>query len=616
MINLSRLALTVYISISLSLSPILPILSLAQFNFSKTSEASSTNFLVNEGYDFATHVLHDPWDMSQFSDVSQWFNHAGSENYLLDVKVENGVFSARTGSGLSYFFLLYGGYGPGLREGKIGIVNPIPTNTFSCFYMAERAYTQAGDHYLFEWGDENMPPSVTGTAYRMELNPDDWQLSKIDLRNWPFVVNTPWTARPEWQALRVIPTLTANVDFSIDWARLTDCNPVNVTLNNIPSGTYSLWVGTGDPERRILIDWNFSPSSNGTYVTDVQGLAPGEYNYYLTPYQESEPVIQQGHITIVPDPVLDFSRPSRISGEDYATVNGNPWDFSDSADAPEIDCANNSLKDGVLYLDTLPPSMAPSNCIGTAVSESDPLVYLNTPKQILPGEYRYLSFRHSIDAEWAVPEQGMIVRWVWGVNRSGKICYNYSREAALDVGWQTYSVDLYDDWNGTPATVYPSSCQLIPWKDEPGKVFMFRFEPNENITSQIFHQEIDWIRLTKEDRVTQGYPFTIKLNLNIPDDQLKSIRFYYTTDPKEPIQNLAAAKVTNSSPLSAPFKVFLPISLTPAGDPFLANLNADIDFSWDTRGVSPGDYYICGVADNGLNQSTFCSGTPIKVLAP
>jgi len=140
----------------------------AQYVSSASSDTNTANFVTLEGHDFATRVLGDPWDMSQFSDLSQWFNHSGSQNYLLNFQVRDGIFSAHTASGLTYFILLYGGYTPELRTGKIGIVHPISSADYNCFYMAMKADTSDPDHFQMEFGDEHMPQ--LGLRYHLRWN--------------------------------------------------------------------------------------------------------------------------------------------------------------------------------------------------------------------------------------------------------------------------------------------------------------------------------------------------------------------------------------------------------------------------------------------------------------
>lgn len=582
--------------------------------FDKKQTGAQNSWVIGEGFDFATRVLHDPWDMAEFSDISQWFNHGGADNYLVDFQVKDGVFSAKTAGGLSYFFTLYGGYGPAINTGKIGRIYSIPTDTYACFYMAMKAQTEDIDYFQFNWGDELMPPSVSGLT-GAQIRNGDWKLYEIDLRTWPNQVGTEWIEREQWSSFRITPSLKAGTSFSVDWVRLTDCKPVVVTLEGLPQGKYSLWATYGQSSRKILMVYEFSPNLTGTYQWDVQGLQPGEYDFIVeTPDKR---LVRSGHVTIKPTPIVHFNRPSPTSGQDYATISGNSWDMGGEADLTRVSCTNHAIIEGVLTLDTLPPHQVPGGCIGSGAGEVDAKVLLNTPSRVSLNKYRYLSFRHRIDGAWSLPEQGMITRWIWGVDRPGVDCDFVSREIALDVGWSTYMVDLFDDWNGMPIEAAPSDCSKVHWKDERGYVYSFRFDPNENITSSTFHQEVDWIRLTRVDQVKRGVIFPVKVLLNIPQESLKSITFYYTSNLNEPTQMLAeSSQINQVVAQQTAFHVYVPLNLTGGYDPFVAGLPADLIYSWDTSNVRPGEYYLCARTNDGYSQNVNCSEAPVQVIAP
>lgn len=575
------------------------------------SQAPEANYTSREGVDFATRNLGDPWDMSEFTDINQWLNHTGAQNALLDIQVQNGVFSARTASGSTYFFTLFGGYTPAMYAGKIGTLHPISSSAYACFYMAMNVQTQSSpDYYLLSWGDQYLPPTISGMAYGLHLTPSIWKLYQIDLTSWPYITGMPWTGRALWQSLRITPSLSANAIFAVDWIRLTDCQPVYVTLSSLSAGTYSLWVGTGSPERQILAVDTFSPQANGSYPWDVQGIAAGTYHYYVKAVSGGQ-VVQQGQVTIVATPIINFSHPSPINGIDYATAAGNAWDM-DPSDLVSIACANPAYANSLLLLDTLPPSQLPPGCVGPGAGEADPRLYLNTPDHGNLSVYRYFSFSAYMSGAWSVPEQGMVVRLIWRLDRPGEDCYYVSREIALDVGWHTYVIDLYDAWNGSPNEVTPANCPMVNWKDQAqvGPLVAFRLDPNENITGNVFHQEIDWIRLTRVDSVQRGTVYLIRISPNKPRSELNSLTFFYTDDLANPTQHLARLLVLNPPP-TLPFKAYLPLigsnaSVFQTGDPFL----------WDTSTVTPGVYYICTVANDGYNQAYYCSDSPVEVTVP
>ena len=124
-----------------------------------------------------------------------------------------------------------------------------------------------------------------------------------------------------------------------------------------------------------------------------------------------------------------------------------------------------------------------------------------------------------------------------------------------------------------------------------------------------FHQEVQWIRLTKEDQVRRGTTFAIQTTRNVPASQLRSVSYYYTTDRNNPTQNAAQAYVSPPVPANLTRKVFLPI--VALVNPSTLNV---VSWWWDTSNVQLGKYYICAVANDGYNAATYCSEAPVNVV--
>jgi hypothetical protein len=566
-----------------------------------------TTFTLGEGIDFATRVLGDPWDMSNFTDISQWLNHVAPSDYLVDIQVSNGLFSARTLGNYSNFYPLFPGYEPGINSGKIGARFPIDSSTYACLYIAMYANTPETNYLSVFWApDRNLGGNVWGMASGYWfLKNDPWRLYSIDLNHPATLTNNPWSYRQTWQALRITPSLKPDTQFYVDWVRLTNCQPVYANLSGLSQGTYTMWLGTGSPERQILVINSFSPKPDGSYAWDVQGLPAGSYKYYV---KASGNTVQQGQLNIIGSPIVTFTSPSPYSGPDYANAQGNPWDM-DPSDVTRIDCASYSFTNGILSLDT--PTRA---CAGPGANEADPHIYLNTVDHGNLSSYRYLSFPSRTDGAWSVPDLGMIVRLIWRLDRPGEDCYYVSRAIALDIGWQTYTVDLYDPLNGIPEEKTPADCPLVSWRDQAavGPVVGFRLDPNENITGGNMHQEFDWIRLTKVEQVSQGKPVKIRVLLNKQPSEV-TLHFYYTTDLSQQTQNLASTYPTTI--FAAPNIQYLPIvfAVDPNYDPFVDHIPADVTYLWNTRGVAPGEYYSCAQASDGYNQATYCSQVPVQI---
>jgi hypothetical protein len=573
------------------------------------------NYTAGDGVDYATRVLSDAWDMSEFYDISQGLNTLNDPNqHLANIQVSGGLFSASTQSTYSEFFPLFPGYPPGTHSGKIGALYPIDSSVFSCYYMAMKSTWPSTNLNAFYvgWGandDTNKPSGIAQSSNLNNSSNGRWTLYQINLNSAPLLpgYQTKWSTQP-WQYLRITSSMYAGTQFNIDWIRLTNCQPVNVNLSGLSSGPFSLWIGTGSPERQILVIPSFSPT-NGSFAWDVQGLAAGSYTYYVKSVDGSS-VKYQGQVNIVESPIVTFTSPSPYSGQDYANSQGNPWDM-DPSDATNINCVQYAkFTDGILILDT-----ASRACAGPGANEADPKIFLNSADHGNLSSYRYLSFSSSTTGyPWSVPQLGMIVRLFWSLDRPGVDCWYGSRAVALDVGWQTYMVDLYDVWNGLPEERTPGDCPNVSWRDQAavGPVVAFRIDPNENITGGVMHQEFDWIRITKVEQVSQGKPAKIRVLLNKPASDV-TLTFSYTTDLSQPTQHLA--NIDPNTIIAAKNFVYLPFisTIAPNYDPFVDHLPADLTYSWNTNGVAPGEYYICAQASDGLNQANYCSQAPIQI---
>jgi hypothetical protein len=578
-------------------------------------------YTVGEGFDFATRVLSDPWDMEQFTDISQWLNNAST--YLLNIQVANGVFSATTAASYSEFYALFPGYILGMNTGKIGAMYPISSSQFACYSMAMYASWSSGTNYFLpEWmADRDLtrwsrPDDLWGAAYPYYLTNGSWKLYQGNLNSPPQLINKPWNYLSTWQALRIVPSTVANTQFSIDWIRLTDCTPVWVTFSGLPAGTYNLWIVHGSPERQILAKEAITPAADGTYAWDAQGVEPGAYTYYIKTSTGS--VVQQGSLNVDGTPIASFNRPAQYTGIEYGTSNGNAWDI-DPTDVTYIACVNYSFSNGMLYLDTLPPAQLSDGCVGDGAGESDPHIFLNTPDHGNLSAYRYLSFNMSQNGTISYPDKGMIVRLFWQLDRIGLTdCWYTSHAIPLDIGRHTYTIDMYDPRNGTPEARTPSDCPLVTWANQAaiGPLVQFRIDPNENVLSWTFHQEIDWIRLTRVEAVRQGQPAEVRLLLNTPVAELSTLNLYYTTDRSQPTQH-PTARFTPQV-ISGSYLNFLPMALRQPSrhDLFIDALSADVVYLWDTTGVSPGTYYVCAVVGDAHTSAAYCSQAPFQIVSP
>ncbi len=623
-----------------------------------------------ESNDYATTVLQSPWDMSEFSDISQNLNNGGYFSNVTNVKVESGVFTATTTPDFAlvnstpdgpdpYFNVLWPGYKGAMFLGKVGINYPINAATYHCFYTAalvndNRNSGNPAQMDITWYKDENLNDTGSGgvTGHKAFVLFDEifspgsgnftpyWKLHKTDLS--VGGLGSVWSSQTLWRGLRVDLTqdpAKISPTFAVDWVRLTDCTAVNLPVSALTNGTtYYVFLKTSD-NRRIYID-KFTASGTTANV-DLQGVQPGTYTYELatgTRPSDATTVVQSGSVTINQKPLAVIARPSTNSGEDYASTAGNPWDFQDASDTPETN--NAPPQPGLQNF----KSTSYSGGLLNLVSSSGPLpggndsqIFMNTPTGVNPTQYRYMTFRMNTTSTspWQDVPDGMIARWIWYIQgttgRAGYECSLVSHDIPYDVGWQTYSIDLHTSAEGSAEELAPppapgNDCDGAPttWQTS-GTVTKLRFDPDENVTCNPlqgtnpavicgdFTLQLDYIRLTKVDTVQAGQVFPIQIGLNRPPGEVTSRAFYYTTNKQQPTQNPADLYTPPAPSVTGPTKLFLPVLGKNFYSSDLAPVSNEVTYQWNTTGVTAGTYYICVVVGDGINNSTVCSEAPIIV---
>jgi len=601
---------------------------------------------IPESPDFATLILRDPWDMAQFTDLSQYLNESGQREIIKNPRVENGLFLGTSAGTIAEgnngnFYPLFPGYETAMLIGKVGHRYPIDANLYHCLYIAMQVNspsigTSPDRFRVFWFADERLNSAGSGLygstfptrIFEPEADPapvtNIWKLHKVDLKNPPEGYDTrlaTWNDKPFWQGLRIDPTIYADTDFSVDWVRLTNCQANTHTITWSPDSSLStLWLRPEKTSRYIRIASDVNGQS-GSYQLDVQGLAPGTYFVGLSQSLSKCCIVESSQtIVINQTPVVDFAKPSFYSGEDYATSIDNAWDFQDSADIVKAVGARFSHLSGVLDMVTKSGS-------------ADPKIFLNTPQQIPDSrEYRYLNFRLYTAGPWQNVTDGMILRWIWvqPVDRVGE-CYRVSQDIPLNVGWQIYSIDLSDPFNGIAEEV-AGSCSGLNWHWlESSPLSKFRLDPNENILGVPLHQQLDWVRLTKLEQVTQGSVFTIRIGLNKMPSEIASTEFYYTNNLSNPTQHVAnelirtskildplRRKVSGEEIFSSVFQktVLLPMAVKDYIPLDLPGIAHELTYNWDTSAVNPGEYFVCARVNDTYNEAIYCSEAPVKIIAP
>jgi hypothetical protein len=561
------------------------------------------NITLPEGNDFATSVLLDPWDMNQFSDISQYLNSAGQAISLQNIQVANGVFSAKSVTADPNFYVLFPGYKTAMLVGKVGHNYPIQSSVYKCLYIAKSSSGPSDDAMEVLWfQDEDLNIGKYGVKqiFRTNTKPNTWSLVKTDLSSGAAVGS--WNASATWQGLRIDPSVKTQTDFSMDWVRLTDCNPVVFTVPGLSQGTAATVYLTKNGHE-ILI----GAVNTGNETIDLQGVEAGDYTY--TAKDAANTVLSTGSLTINKAPIATFTKPSMTSGKDYAEANGISWNMAHPSAVQSVECLTTSFLNGIFTFTTPYPV-----CPDGAPDRKDPKIFLNSPKPASTNEYRYFSMKFNGEGPWQnVPDQ-MIVRLIWSVSGTapGTICWLVSQDIPTDVVWRTYSVDLFDAFNGLieeRSTLCPAN--TTTWQNT-GTGISFRLDPNENQLAQPLTQAIEWLHLSAMDTVIHGTSYPVSLNLNKRKDTIGSFLFYYTTTLASPTQNRASgafASPPGPPVVYGPNSLFLPVITSPG----VKQAAADVIFDWDTTNVTPGEYYLCVVMDDTLNSNTNCSEAPVAV---
>lgn len=592
------------------------------------SEVSIFPLKVGEGNDFATQVLKDPWNMQEFADISAYLNESNVVTHLDQILVTDGIFSAHTVSSDPQFYTVFPGFQSSIDAIndpiKIGSLYPIESNLYHClFTRMQVGKTDSSDGIRIFWfGNNNLAYGAFGVTKSIPTPENTWQLYSADLNiNYdPLNSTTPWSELPEWQGLRLDPTGRDEVDFAVDWVRLTDCQAVNVNINWQPiDGEIRLWAGINQTEPDFPI--STTDGSSGRATIDVQGWEPARY--YIGVETPSGAINWSSiPLTIDPAPRVEFISPSYDSGGSLI------WEMN-SLDALVTDpligtqCMNYAVQNGILDLDTLPPGALPSECtidLGNGLIVSDPQLILNMPvDKIDTQDYRYLTIRTYMEGQIQDINRGWVFRWLWKTYDNDDLsqwCINVSNDIPFSPGWQTIVVDLHNPQAGLAEDAAGlGNCVPRLWTDN--STDWLRLDINENATDTTFHQQIDYIRLSRPERVFQGENYNIQFDIS-EYLSASNLNIYYTTDPANPTQ--FSANIPDLTTVVPPgnYQVYLPITLASSSGTMNTTPAAISEFNlnWDTTGVPPGEYYICLESNDGYNQAIHCSPTPVEVTIP
>ncbi|MCC6932775.1 MAG: VCBS repeat-containing protein [Deltaproteobacteria bacterium] len=566
---------------------------------------------VKEGDDFAKDQLNNPWDFNERRDF-------GWEQFYPNstIKVAYGRWKGVNSQPGAYVFPLFGGflnsvYAEGLPGDRTlpryGINHPI--NTSKYYVLSYKLKQTNPSSYCVYWNNnktvslwpngDNSGASFDGfyhnnKAYRYP----GWFIYTHDLSNLrSFQIHKgSWTNKV--YALRLDPSFAAPAGSitEFDWIRLVD-------PNSAPALTIS-WNAYNIPRKALAVVYVDSNNKdyNGTalaYIPAVEGagsytfstatLPPGNYYFYVKLQEESAlaTVATSGYSSLLRvnvKPTAYFTAPTPISGEDYAaSVVGNPWDMNGPEDLSNI--YNNSPYPmrqfyGETFSNGQFNAIADPYANNTAMTDAQlHLRMSSTP--IDTRKFRYITYRMKIDNSQFkdlsdMVEFGFVTRVVmWnqgifvdGVTPPPHVTYE---------GWHTYTYDM----RGTNAGSGFLTEGGRSYK-EFTSIANFRVDPMETSIPAAFG--FDWVKFSAENAVSNNR-YVISWVTQDSDSSNFTVKIYRDRNNRG-YDGTLIAQLTD----------------VPAGA---------YSYSWNTKGLSSGAYYIYLVISDGTN--TFSAYSPVHI---
>lgn len=591
----------------------------------------STSVTFAEMDDFATTVLGDPWDMNEATDLAFYRRSSQFENSTF----ANGFYSAylTNGNGGERITLLTAGAinNTAMRIGKLGYNYPINADHYR--YLTFRMYKGSNScaSGLVRWyADDSYTNSVLGisNSYATPCTAG-WGIYVVDLRTVGIQAGgRGWNGIIRELILHPYAGVgSGGTNVRLDWARLTAEDPLSHRPYDITwsgdgvGGDVTLYASPNDQslgsEDDIVIATD--QSAYGGAFTFQTGLLPAG-TYYIAAVNGSGAAWSQAPLIISAPPQVAISRPSMLSGADYAeTEKGNAWDMSDSSDLNDsfpIDwdpCISDpSFSNGIYRAAALICPIGDQKYSDTKLimghmnpsGSPDPVIDTN--------KYRYLNFRFRLDGVQDVAE-GWVARWGWWQLEKGGLPGSetvMSRDIMLLEGWTTYSVDLWAD-----DVIDENHPVKRTWRDSaPNRL---RFDPVElhsSLTPGYF--EIDWFKLTAIETVSRNSVYPIEYSLE--SARQTTLTFYYDTDTNKNNGRSRIGLVTREATTKQ--SAVVPKTVTQADHslylPMIVSNTVQCGnscFAWNTTGIAQGDYYICVESNNGLNATYSCSDAPLRV---
>ncbi len=540
------------------------------FAFTFNLDAPNTTTTLLEGDDYFTDILNDPMDFDKRRDLLKESNYDDSSVTAID-----GVWSGATLNTAAAVLPLYQGphgstatVAGAASVGNNGITYPLDASKYTSFSSIS-SINDAAQRSIkaIAWTKGYADPTFAGTdqkkiwkdSYNTNTNPivnhgsGEDILDIIDLSTVPA-----WSGEITGILYDQSPGAKAGTIEKYKMFRVFDPDSapqhtISWSYSDLPS--YAV-AAAFPPKVSIYVDSDNSgfdgalisrvplyndsstqslTTGSGSFTFPSASLPPGDYYFYtkLSDNVDNDTVVAtsqySGKLTINAKPKIVFNNPSYTSGEDFATANlNNPWDFNDAADITNLSLSDNhsskQIKDYIFQDDYFTgTAFIPT---GSAQSETEAQVWLNTSFPILTSKYKYLTYELELDPTGYGHDKlgkGWMARISWyniGFVQDGSI----TNDIVTYEGLRSYSLDLSTVSLEHEETGLPNK----GWNSIP-QATLLRIDPSETSTDTIFKLHDVKLTANPEPDYTTNQ-FEIKFDLSDKENNASTIEFFVDTD--------------------------------------------------------------------------------------
>ena len=436
------------------------------------------------------------------------------------------------------------------------------------------------------------------TLTEVDSDSSPWENDIYGITLWP-TYNQPAGGTTALDFMRIIdPNSSPTIPFSWTYSR-----------EGREDGLYDEIVLYADSDNSgydgLAVARDLSVDGSTDFASGI--LPPGTYYFYAkmeTSNGTVPSVVAQsnyvGPYVINAKPILKFTSPSRMSGQEYANDEMNdPWDMNQSTDVANlVDANGNPTPDVMRGLH----DWRFENGYFYATSDEDPTgftvdtqMYMRTDSSHLVNTnvYRYFCYRMQVDSQHIVRDgdaaelndAGWVARFMWmrngvdgtfGSTVDHELVEKSNSFPDLENGLVTYCFDLWDDAG------YSTGAK---WRDA-GYVDVLRFDPVEAKHATTF--VVDWGGLYAENESSNN-AYLIQWEVEEEDNDSLSIALYYDSDKS----GFDGTLITSLSGQSA----------------------GSGSYTWDVSNVPSGSYYVYAVVSDGLNTGRYYSDVYVNVTS-